>query len=116
MGLFHAVDRRDVRMVQRREQLRFPLKARQAVRVAGDFRQQHFDRHVAIELRVAGAVDLAHTACPEQRLNLIPAEPRSNTQRHGMVEGPAPSSDTISYAPIRAPGAKDMTAWIIAGG
>jgi hypothetical protein len=29
---------------------------------------------------------------------------------------PAPSSDTISYAPIRAPRARDMTPWIIAVG
>ena len=106
--IFHAVDRRDVRMVQRREQLRFAMKARQALRVAGDFRQQHFDRDVAVELRVARAVHLAHAACPEQRLNLIPAEPRSNAQRHGIVEGPAPSSDTISYAPRRLPDWRDI--------
>src|SRR5262245_41063592 len=29
---------------------------------------------------------------------------------------PAPSSETISYAPIRAPGARGISAWIIASG
>src|SRR5262249_58065251 len=40
-----AVDRRDIRMVERREHLRLTLKARQPIRIASDRGGQHLDRH-----------------------------------------------------------------------
>ena len=42
--LLEAVDRRDVRMVERREHFGFALKAREPIRIAGHRGGQHLDR------------------------------------------------------------------------
>ena len=59
---FETVDRGDVRMVQRGEDLRFADEPCEAIGIVGDGGQQHFDRDVAIQLRVARAIHLAHAA------------------------------------------------------
>src|SRR5215471_21649968 len=46
--LFETVDRRDVRMVQSRQDLRLPPKSRQPIRVRGKRLRQDLDRHVAV--------------------------------------------------------------------
>ena len=65
LALLEAVDRRDVRMVERGEDLRLAREARHVVGVVGERRGQHLERDVAMELRVVGAVDLAHAAHSE---------------------------------------------------
>ena len=57
--VFETVDARDVRMVQRREKLCLTLEAGQALFVLRELFRQDFDRDVAVEFRVASAVDLA---------------------------------------------------------
>ena len=49
---------RDIGMVERGQDLRFALEARQSLRIGGEDFRQDFERNVAIQLRVAGAVDL----------------------------------------------------------
>ncbi len=39
--------------------------------------EQHFDRDVAIQLRVVGAIHLAHAACAKRGEDLIGAKPRA---------------------------------------
>jgi hypothetical protein len=80
--LLHAVNDRDVRMIQRRQYLRFALEAREAIGIGGKRLGQHFDGHVTIQPRVARAIHLSH-----------PSRARS---------------ETISYAPRRSPRARDM--------
>ena len=53
VGFFEAVDRADVRMVQRREQTGFARKTRAALRIGGEVGWQDLDRDVATQLRVA---------------------------------------------------------------
>ena len=55
---FQPVDARDIRMVQRSEELRFPFEPRQALFVFREFLGKDFDRYVAVELGVASPVDL----------------------------------------------------------
>ena len=55
----------DVRMVQGRDRPRFVFESAQAIRVMGHRRGENLDGDVAIEPRVAGAVDLAHPARAE---------------------------------------------------
>ncbi len=55
----------DVGMVQRGEHLRFAAEPRQPIGIVGHRRQQHFDGDVAIQLRVARTVDLAHPSGTE---------------------------------------------------
>lgn len=44
---------RDVGMIQRGEALRLALEAREAFGIRDEHLQQDFDRHLAIELRIA---------------------------------------------------------------
>ena len=68
-------------MVQRREHLRLALEPRQPLGIARERAGQDLDRDVATEPRVAGAIDLAHAAAPEQRENLVAADAAANHRR-----------------------------------
>ena len=81
--LFESVDRGDVRMIQRRERLRFALETRQAIGIVGERVRQNLDRDLASQLRVARAIHLAHAAGTEYRDDLIRAEARAEGQGHG---------------------------------
>ena len=82
-GILEAVDLCDVRMVERGQHLRFTVKAREPIRIAGKRRGQDLERDVAAELGVAGAIDLAHTACAQlvQHLDKNQASCRSSVER-----------------------------------
>ena len=81
-GLLQAVDSRDVRMVERGEQFRFTLKARQAIRILRERLGQNFDGDVALQLRVARAIDLAHSAGANRGEDVVDAEPGAGSERH----------------------------------
>ena len=53
VGLLEPVDRGDVRVVERRQQLGLALEAREALGIGGDGLRQHLDRDLASEPRVA---------------------------------------------------------------
>jgi hypothetical protein len=53
-------------MVERREHLRLTLEPREAFRVGRENFGEDFQRDVAIELRVARAIDLAHPTAPKR--------------------------------------------------
>src|SRR5262245_28085846 len=57
--------RDDVRMRQRRDDFGFALEPRAAIRIVRESGWQYLDRDVAIESRVARAIDLAHPAFAE---------------------------------------------------
>ena len=71
-----------MRMVERRKDLCFALEARQTVRILCEPVGQDFDRHLAPELRIAGAVDLAHPARAKGGQDLMRAETRTGGQGH----------------------------------
>jgi hypothetical protein len=78
MILGDAVDPRNVRMIEGREDVRLALEAGTPVGVARDRVRQDLESHVPLQLRVASAMDLAHP--------------------------PAPSGARSSYGPNGAPG------------
>ena len=82
VGLFEAVNVRDVRMVQRGEDLRFTTEAHQAIGIIRDRGQEDFNRDVAIQLRVARLVDLAHPACTEGGEDFVGPEAGAGCQSH----------------------------------
>ena len=83
-------------MIQRRQELRFALKPREPVGIVAEHVRQDFDGQVAIQLRVARAVDLTPDA---QRFpNLVRAEPRA---------GERPLKAPILTDPIRPPDLPD---------
>ena len=45
--------------------LRLALEARERIRIGAQMRRQDFDRDIAIQLRVARAIDLAHATRTE---------------------------------------------------
>ena len=90
---FEAVDRADVRMIQRGEHARLALEAREARRVAGHRARQDLDGDVAPELGVASAVDLAHAARPEQRLQVISADGSASHGTRGRFREDDPRAD-----------------------
>jgi len=59
-GLIEAVDGSDVGVIQRREELGFALKARQAFRIAGELLWQYFDGYIAAKFAVVRLIHLAH--------------------------------------------------------
>ena len=74
-------------MRERGDGLRLALEARERVRVVGDGRGQDLDGDVAVELRVARAIDLSHAACSERRQDLVRAESRPRRERQMVVSG-----------------------------
>src|SRR5688500_4337728 len=57
-----AVNAADIRMIQRGKRSRLTLEPRGAFRVGNEQVRQDLDRDVAIELRIAGSIHLAHPA------------------------------------------------------
>ena len=60
--LFQAVDRRDVRMIQRGQQLRLAVEARHPLGVVREALGHDLERDVAPELRIPRAIHFAHPA------------------------------------------------------
>ena len=83
---FEAVDRRDVGMIQRREDLGFALEAGDAIGITREGLGKNLDRHAAAKLRIASAIHLAHPAGAEGGLDLIRTEPSTGTEGHTCVD------------------------------
>jgi len=81
--LFQPVDAADVGMVQRGQHFGFALEACEPVGVGGERLGQHLQRHVPVELGVAGLIHLAHAAFADLGGNLIHAEPGAGGECHG---------------------------------
>jgi hypothetical protein len=47
----------------KREQSRFTIEALAPLRIGGEDARQDLDPHIAPELRVVGAIDLAYSTC-----------------------------------------------------
>ena len=82
LGFLQAVDVPDVGMVQRGEHLGFALATGQAVGVGGEGVGQDLERHVPVELGVARAVDLPHSAAADLGGDGIRAEGGARLKRH----------------------------------
>jgi hypothetical protein len=58
-------------IVERGEDLRFTPEPREPIGIVGDERWQHFQRDVTVELGVVSAVDLAHAARADERIDRV---------------------------------------------
>src|SRR5262249_54163538 len=74
-------------MVQGREHFGLATKAPKPFRVARERIGQHFDRDVALQLRIARAIHLAHAARTDLRANFIRTEASAGGERHREVAG-----------------------------
>ena len=61
---------------------RLPVGSVQPLRLPRELFRQDLDRHVALELGIASAVNLAHASFPDKRRDLIGPEFLANGERH----------------------------------
>ena len=80
--MLESVDLSDVRMVERSEHLCLALEAREPIAVAREMLRQHLDGDIALQLRIAGAIDLAHAAGTERRDDFVRAKAGPGRERH----------------------------------
>src|SRR5262249_10953862 len=80
---FEAVDRCDVRMIERSKELRFALEPREPVGIEREVGRQDLQRDVAIELCVTRAIHLAHAAGTDGGENLVRTEASAGCKLHG---------------------------------
>ncbi len=70
-----AVDRTDVGMVERGEELRFAPESRESIGIDREGVGENLERDFTVQTRIACSVDLAHTARADGGENLVTAEP-----------------------------------------
>ena len=79
-GFDQSMDDCDVRMIQRGQHLGFAVEARKPLRIAGEGLWQNLDRDLALQLRVARAIDLAHATGAERGQDFVRAEARAGCE------------------------------------
>jgi hypothetical protein len=87
VGLFQAVDDRDVRMVQGRESLGFACETCKPFGVARKRVRQDLDRDVAIQFCVPRAKHFSHAAGTECSDDFVRAESRAGGESHRRCRG-----------------------------
>src|SRR5262249_52236162 len=80
-----VVDGEDVRVRQRRDRLRLALEARERVGIGGQLRDEDLDGDVAIEPRIARAVDVAHPARAEVGEDFVRPETCAGRKRQRAI-------------------------------
>jgi hypothetical protein len=65
------MDRRDVGMVHRGQDVSFTLETGEPLAITGHFRRQHLQRDLALEFRISRAIDLTHASRAKGRDNLV---------------------------------------------
>ena len=84
-GLFQAVDVGNVGMVEGGERVRFAGESREPIRIIGEGVGQNLQRHVAMELGVAGSIHLPHATFTELRGNFVDAEAGTGSEGQTLV-------------------------------
>ena len=80
------VYRQDVGMRQRSDGVRLALEARDPIRIGRKRRGEDLDGDLPPQLRVAGAIHLAHPACAERRQDLVPADKGARHKAHRYAD------------------------------
>ncbi|HEY7622891.1 MAG TPA: hypothetical protein VH834_24165 [Solirubrobacteraceae bacterium] len=90
LGLAGLEDRHDPRVVDRRRQPRLGQESLAKALVIGQLRRQELQRHPPPEPQILSAVDGAHTAAPDQRLQPVATQlrPDRRTSARGHSEDP----------------------------
>jgi hypothetical protein len=74
-----------MRMVQARHRARLALESLAPGRISREPIPKDFDRDHAVETRVSGAIDFAHSSCAQRREDLIGTEMGSCCYLHPCV-------------------------------
>ena len=91
-------------MIQRGQELRLALEAREAIGIGGEQVGEDLDRDVAIQFPVAGAIHLPHPALAKLGENVIRPNGGSNIEGHSASPqgGEPPSQWRNKFRPTRA--------------
>ena len=81
-GFFETVEGRDMRVIQRGQEFRFPSEARAPVGIAGERLRQDFNCNVSFQPRIARAIHLAHPASAEGRDDFVRTESSARSKNH----------------------------------
>src|SRR5207244_356771 len=82
-----VIQRANMRMAERRDRASFALEPVTKLRISGEGFGENLDRDDAIESRIAGAIDLAHSAHADLRGDFIRAEAGAWGEGHGIFRG-----------------------------
>ena len=104
VGVLQPVDRGDVRMIQRGEDFRFALKARQAVGVGCQRRWEDLDGDLTLQLRVRRPIDFPHPTHAELRGDFVDAEAGAGREGQAIrgLYGRDGRADRITECPPNA--------------
>src|SRR5262245_13249284 len=91
----------NVGMIERGQHLRFTSETRQPFRIRREGIGKDFQGDVAIQLRIARAIDLAHAASPQKRQDFERSESSSGGKRHWPVRFYATASRLSSERILR---------------
>ena len=80
--LFESMNVRDVCVIEGRQRFGFAFEAREPIGIGRESLRQDLQRDVAIEVRIAGAIHLAHGAGAEWSEDRVGAESRPGSERH----------------------------------
>ena len=75
--LLQAVDRGNVRVIERRENFCLALKSSQALFIFGELVRQDLDRHIPAELSIACTINVSHPAFANGLEDLVVVEFRA---------------------------------------
>ena len=82
---FQAVNRRDIRMIERGDQFCFALEASQTVRIASDAVGQNLQRNLPLQAAITGPVDFAHAPRAKRRQHFVGSNEVSGSQHVSIV-------------------------------
>jgi hypothetical protein len=74
---FDPVNRGDIRVIQRAEDLRFTAESRETIWIGRECLRQNLERDLATQPEIPGAIHLTHPARSERTHNLVGTELRA---------------------------------------
>ena len=110
-ALLDPVDGGDMRMIEGRQRVGFAREPPEALGVVGENLRQDFDRDIAIELRIPGPIDFAHSSRADLAEDFVDAQSSAGGERHFFTAGfqfcrsgigPAASSSTVLMTKLPA--------------
>ena len=84
-GFLESVNLRDVGMIQRGERLGLSRESGDAIGVTAERVRENLQGDVAVEFRVTGAIDLAHSAGADGRNDRVRSEASPRVQRQEFL-------------------------------
>ena len=81
----NAVNRSNVLVIQRSQQLRFACKAGHAIRIEHETIRQNLQRHIAVKPRIPRPIYVAHSARTDWPQYLVRSKSGARLQRHGLI-------------------------------